>query len=84
LAEQGVRDESSFYFVDFAPGVSVDEDGFYHFCRSKLFHGERNGERFSLLISPTTKLYLPYTPRVYGIIWTDMNRPHIGADTESV
>jgi len=59
LEAQGIHDESWMYFVDFAPSAYVDEDGFYDFCRHKMFHGVRGGEHVSLLVSPIKKVYLP-------------------------
>jgi len=64
MAEQGIRDESSMYFVDFAPGAYLDEDGFCRVCQDKLFHGVRNGESVIALITPITKVYLPYKGEV--------------------
>lgn len=60
MEKQGICDRSWMYFTDFAPGVFVDEDGFCRACRHKMFHGVRNGESITLLISPVEKVYLPF------------------------
>ena len=59
MADQGIRNVSHWYFCDFAPGVYVDEDGLFRVTRHKMFVGERNGERLTVLLSPVKKMYLP-------------------------
>lgn len=54
--------EPRFSFVDWAPGVTVDEQGCYHVCRSRIFRGRLNGEEVFVMVSPTEKRYLEYRP----------------------
>ena len=54
--------EPRFSFVDWAPGVTVDEQGCYHVCRSRLFSVRLNGEKVFAMVSPTEKRHLEYRP----------------------